>query len=540
MGPPSSAPKPHWITDIRILFYADSSSTNLLLPKPGVNLRGHEEEFGLRILKDILEASFSPNISVDLVNRFWTLNPSNGGVDSSTPPRTGGPNGNPTYLTSDLLSHYDEVWLFGKHLGNFHDDLNPLTPLQPEYEFVGAAPGTCLPQTNFPDDNGYWNSELGQDLGAGGDEVAALIDWMSKTGGGVLILGDHSNHPRYSHGPWTTGDLLNLGRAMGIQIPRAGKMRVWQGGGDSHYHLVNTSGDTGDMTCMEKQADAVPQDIEPVHGHPLFIGSMDLDGAPAIIRVMPDHGHEGSLDFPQVYDLSEWPKAANGYQPIPEVVASGNTKKTPFGGNLGFPGLPDPYLQPGRISLISAYDGHQAGVGRIVAHTSFHHFVNVNLNGFLNPDDGSPNGALQSISEYYRNLASWLMPPAQRTKSLHGMMQWLPSVMRDLSGAPLELLGTAALKGLGHYATGGQIQDLIFHAVEQVIPPTDERRTQQLPLPSLAYLLGGMVTEQQRNPNQDVVVKGIRRALRTRLEELEAGAEAMRDLLGGEREPREC
>ena len=102
MGPPSSAPKPHWITDIRILFYADSSSTNLLLPKPGVNLRGQEEEFGLRILKDILEASFSPNISVDLVNRFWTLNPSSGGVDPYTSPRTGGPNG-PTYLTSTCL-----------------------------------------------------------------------------------------------------------------------------------------------------------------------------------------------------------------------------------------------------------------------------------------------------------------------------------------------------------------------------------------------------------------------------------------------------
>ena len=255
---------------------------------------------------------------------------------------------------------------------------------------------------------------------------------------------------------------------------------------------------------------------------------------------MPDHGHEGSLDFPASYEASEWPSAANGYQPIPEVVAYGNTKKTPFGGNLGFKGLRDPYLQPGRIDLISAYDGHQAGVGRIVAHTSFHHFVNVNLNGFLNPDDGSPNGALQSISEYYRNLASWLMPPAQRTKTLHGMMRWLPSVMRDLSGAPLELLGTAALKGLGHYATGGQIQDLIFHAVEQVIPPTHERRTEQLPLPRLAYLLGGMVTESQRNPNQNVIVNGIRRALRTRLQELEAGAEAMRDLLGGEREPREC
>ena len=88
----------------------------------------------------------------------------------------------------------------------------------------------------------------------------------------MLILGDHSNHPRYSYGPWTTDDVLNLGRAMGIQIPRAGKMRVWQGGGDGYFNLVNTSGDTGDMTCMEKQADAVPQDIEPPMGIPYLLG----------------------------------------------------------------------------------------------------------------------------------------------------------------------------------------------------------------------------------------------------------------------------
>jgi hypothetical protein len=519
---------PSWIADIRILFYADASATNLLLPKPGVNLRGQEEEFGLRILKDILEASISPRISVDLRNRYWTLN-SDGGIGDNTFPK-----GTPEILSSALLDQYDEIWLFGKHLGNFDDYNNSANGGTGYYNFAGAPPGSCAPEILFPDDNGFTSSELLP------SELTALRDWMNTRGGGVLILGDHSNPARYDFPPYKQGDLLNLGRAMGSQVHRAGKMRRWEGLPDAKSFIVNTSGDTPDMTCMENQADAVPQYIQPltwainVPGtgyselawHPLFAGSLDLDALHSMIAVMPDHGHEGSLDSPVTYVATEWPSAASGYQPKPEVVAKGWSKLSTK--------PPHEVL----IELISAYDGHQAGVGRIVAHTSFHHFVNVNLNGFLNPDDGSPNGALQSISEYYRNLASWLMPPTQRTKSLQGMMQWLPGVLRDLNGAPLELLGTAALKALRHYATRGQIQDLVFHAVEQVIPPTHERRSQQLPLPSLAYLVGGMVAESQRNPNPDSAVHGIRHALRTRLEELEAGARTMRGLLGDEPEPQ--
>jgi hypothetical protein len=38
------------------------------------------------------------------------------------------------------------------------------------------------------------------------------------------------------------------------------------------------------------------------------------------------------------------------------------------------------------MPLVSACDGAPAGVGRIVAHTTWHHFVNVNLHGFLVPE----------------------------------------------------------------------------------------------------------------------------------------------------------
>jgi hypothetical protein len=511
-------PPPSWMPDIRILFYADFSGMNLLPVSPGGHLRGQEEEFGLRILKDILEANVSPAISVDLVNRFWTLD-SNGGVMMDAPANTA----SPAKLTPARLRNYDEIWFFGHHLGNFNDE--------PSYKFRLGPPDKFVPNADFPDPNGYERSELEP------DEVAALTDWMNTNGGGVLILGDHSNRPSYDYGGYKTTDLLNLGRAMGSKVPRAGQMRVWNGPPDGYSAVINTSGDVEDMKSMPKQEDSVPQDIFPIqyltniaYWHPLFVGSMDLDGFPAIIRVMPDHGHEGKLDLPTAFDASVWP-SANGFQPRPEVVAYGETKPTPSA---------TAQIQFGsggeRIPLISAYDGHLASVGRIVAHTTWHHYVNVNLHGFINAD-GSYNGALQSISEYYRNVASWLMPLAQRTKSLHGALQWLPTVLRDLNGAPFELLGVAALKALGCYATGGQIQDLIFHGVEQVVPPTKERRTVELPLPSLAYLLGGLVTEQQLSPrgdSRDVIVSGIKRALRTRVKELEGSAKALHDLLKGQ------
>src|SRR4029077_5998925 len=58
----------------RILFYADYSGTHLLPVPPGVRqLRNTPMEFGLSILKDILEASSFPHVSVHLVNRFWDL-----------------------------------------------------------------------------------------------------------------------------------------------------------------------------------------------------------------------------------------------------------------------------------------------------------------------------------------------------------------------------------------------------------------------------------------------------------------------------------
>jgi hypothetical protein len=70
-----------FVPTARVLFYRDSSDTNLIAVSPGGKLRRQEGEFGLRIVKDSLEASFFPQTTVDLVNRFWILD-----ADGRIPP----------------------------------------------------------------------------------------------------------------------------------------------------------------------------------------------------------------------------------------------------------------------------------------------------------------------------------------------------------------------------------------------------------------------------------------------------------------------
>ncbi|SEI81163.1 hypothetical protein [Paraburkholderia diazotrophica] len=498
----------------KILFYADYSATHLLsVPTGGTNLRKTTTEFGLSILKELLEASLIPSVTVDLVNRFWELNEFGDIPENTTRKHP------PTLLTPDLLKQYGQIWFFGQHLGNFNDS-----------EMVTSSGGV----RTAPDQNGYPESLLSS------DELTALRNWMDN-GGGVLILGDHSNMA-------PDGLLHNLGYALGRTIPRAGQMRKWFGTDSGCAYVtqggpvINTSGDDSAMGLMPKQADGVPQTIYPfiwevvtpwtieLHWHPLFQGAPSDDDPTGIITVMADHGHEGVVTLPSGspdFNDADWPRAANGYQPMPTIVARGVNQ------NNGE-----------RIDLISAYDGQQAGVGRIVAHTTWHHFVNVNLNGFRHPD-GSPDETLQILSQYYLNLASYLMPRRDRAGTLGMMLQLAAgsSNMRDLVGAPLDIIGRAAFEHLGKLVTRGQIHDLINLSVEQVIPPNQD--SLQLRLPSREHLLGGLIAEhrssyepcegadsRQMHAQMACAARGIKRALRSRLEEYATEAENIKKLLG--------
>jgi hypothetical protein len=133
---------------------------------------------------------------------------------------------------------------------------------------------------------------------------------------------------------------------------------------------------------------------------------------------MPDHAHEGlcvpspNLNANKQFNADlEYPDAIiGGAKPAPQVIA--------FGSNLGDP----PYNfvkgnQPARNHnpMISVYDGHAAGVGRVATDSTWHHWMNVNINSIR----AANNDDWKKISRYYINLAVWLSPPGFSTKCFY-------------------------------------------------------------------------------------------------------------------------
>ena len=259
------------------------------------------------------------------------------------------------------------------------------------------------------------------------DELNALAKFMDN-GGGVFATGDHEA----------------LGRAMCGDLMRVRSMRKWfwpgQGpngepvaphGGNESRHDTNRPGHDGAFEFND-QSDDIPQTITPIYRtvnttpvgvikqpHPLLCGP---DG---VVRVLPDHPHEGECIVPWEMDRSfdyagqtfaEYPAAANGVQPQPEVIATAHM----------LPGAETdrkPPIPGGSFGVISAYNGHLAGVGRVACDATWHHFININLTGTDSVGAGDPKSMgflatpggeahFEQIKAYFKNLPIWLAPPA--------------------------------------------------------------------------------------------------------------------------------
>lgn len=256
-------------------------------------------------------------------------------------------------------------------------------------------------------------------------ELRALSEFMNG-GGGLFATGDHGA----------------LGVCLSGSIPRARSMRLW---GDTspnnNLNEVSMNGarrnDTNRIghdagSQFNDQSDDVPQTIQPKmyyrwggvfrysYPHPLLCGPLGM------IRVMPDHPHEGECveptntsrtDMFNGYPIEEYPAGSGGSpRPLPEVIT---ISSVPAGNNAG--GTKNP-TQPHTFGGICAYDGHYAAVGRVVTDATWHHFVNVNLDGetgaappknvgFLATALGQAH--LENIKAYYRNIAVWISRPAQ-------------------------------------------------------------------------------------------------------------------------------
>lgn len=230
-------------------------------------------------------------------------------------------------------------------------------------------------------------------------------------------------------GVFATGDHATIGSGMGTTLPRVRQMRNWASvpmtSPDRHDTVLEPGSDG--IKQFEDQSDDIPQRIFPVffsNGGPDNQASSwnvhpVLRHESGAVDYLPDHPHESECLAPvpaagNFAGVEEWPMAA-GVRIAPQVVAV-SISAGRFVTNTG-----KPPVKPHSFGAISAYDGDAANVGRVVCDATWHHFVNVNLNGSGSGGRsglyaaGNPTPEYLKIQRYYLNTARWLAPKNRRS-----------------------------------------------------------------------------------------------------------------------------
>jgi hypothetical protein len=208
--------------------------------------------------------------------------------------------------------------------------------------------------------------------------------------------------------------------------------------------------------------------------HPL------LCGPSGVIRVLPDHMHEGRCQVPE--DLTktftidgqtsdEYP-LHQGARVSPEVVAWGRVRTRTNDPNFDDPTEDiresDTDIVGDSFPVIVAYNGHRAKVGRVVVDATFHHFVNVNVTGVKSdfasePDPvdavkalgflASPEGQAHyaQIKAYWRNIARWICRPSAIKGALWDALVDLALDVRLKQGRPKGRVESVATRHLVRY-----------------------------------------------------------------------------------------
>jgi hypothetical protein len=265
--------------------------------------------------------------------------------------------------------------------------------------------------------------------GAGTDPLSAAekdaIATFMQAGGGVFATGDHQD----------------LGASMSMDIPRVRSMRLWTAGTPhvSNQTRISTNvAGSNELEDFSDQSDQLPQNLfpnfrtdagnpgglgRPGRAHPLLQLTATPSVANPVIEVFPDHPHEGECVVPSNLattfalagsNVEEWPTAPGGARVAPEAVAYSMSHGS------GFTSGSKDALTPRAFIAICAYDGQRANVGRVATDATWHHFVNINLDGTgsgllgLQSAPGVDGPALARVRQYYRNLATWLMPKNTR------------------------------------------------------------------------------------------------------------------------------
>jgi len=296
---------------------------------------------------------------------------------------------------NDIIDKYEQVWCFGfkpNNSGNADDSI------------IDQA--FAMPATD--------------------DELDKLDEWMTEKKGGVFGTGDHHF----------------LGASMCRRIPRLGTMRRWTNadgvppiGGLDRIDTLRPPPPESDFVAggpqslgnSSHQGDLTVQPIKWVAWKSIYWPLLFRRKRPhpvlchpelGPIDVMADHAHEGlcvpspDLNASKQFNADpEYPDSiTGGPKPAPQIIAYGSNLDSD---NWNFV----KGEQPGRSNnpMIAVYDGHDAGVGRVATDSTWHHWMDVNINAMKAAD----NNDWKKISRYFINLAVWLNPPGYSTRCLY-------------------------------------------------------------------------------------------------------------------------
>lgn len=259
----------------------------------------------------------------------------------------------------------------------------------------------------------------------------ALFDqvWIFSTGNGASSLSDNelnviTNYMNNGGGLFATGDHGSLGSAMCSQIPRVKDMRYWTDFGANEVGMTQPRrNDTNRPSAgqvvsnlFNNQADDIPQNIAvrtfgAGHPHPLLSISTSKR-ASGIIDIMPDHPHEGECKQEIVFSVVN-PVTNVSHQISSQVIATSFV----LSGSTASGKLP---TEPHCFPSIAVFDGRSANVGRIVVDSTWHHFVNINLNG-VGGGVGLTDNDFEVVQQYFMNIATWMT----RKKSMLCWRKWI-------------------------------------------------------------------------------------------------------------------
>ena len=239
-------------------------------------------------------------------------------------------------------------------------------------------------------------------------ELTVVENYMN-SGGGLFATGDHGS----------------LGSSLCGNITRVKDMRYWSDnpvGSANDVNEVSMTGNrrndtnrprSGDSTSryFDNQSDNIPQNIAVrTFGsgmpHPLLSISTSIKPS-GIIDIMPDHPHEGECKPSASFTV-------NGITVPTQIIATSFV----LGGSTTGGGNGKALTAPHSFPSIAVWDGRLANAGRIVVDSTWHHFVNINLNGagsgVFNPNDipGQQSGLTTAdfnvIRQYYMNISLWM------------------------------------------------------------------------------------------------------------------------------------